>query len=301
MARRFDYAGAVALITGGASGIGKALAEALAERRAEVIVADRQVEEGEAVAAGIRASGGKAHAVALDVRDGDAFRAVAEDVRRLSGRLDLFFNNAGIGVAGEVARYARRDWDDVLDVNLRGVIHGIQAVYPIMIAQRHGHIVNTASMAGLMPMPGGASYTATKHAVVGISKALRIEAAFHGVRVSVLCPGAIRTPILTGGRYGRTELAGVDEAIQRALWEKLRPMEPRAFAEQVLAAVARDEPYIIVPKWWRLAWLLERISPEASLVLARLSHGQARKHMRPVADDPESRAPARGAEVVDER
>ncbi|MBC7174389.1 MAG: SDR family NAD(P)-dependent oxidoreductase, partial [Polyangiaceae bacterium] len=150
MAKRFDYVGAVALITGGASGIGRALCEALAERGAEVVVADRQAEEGEAVAAAIRAAGGNAYAATLDVRDADAFRAVAEGVVKSSGRIDLFFNNAGIGVAGEVERYSRRDWDEVVDVNLRGVIHGIDAVYPIMITQGRGHIVNTASMAGLL-------------------------------------------------------------------------------------------------------------------------------------------------------
>src|SRR5512139_669743 len=167
MARRVGYSGAVALITGGASGIG----EALADRGAEVVIADRQAEEAEAVAAEIRDRGGKAYALALDVRDADAFDALVSEVVKRSRRIDFFFNNAGIGVSGEVKSYARRDWDDVLDVNLHGVVHGIQAIYPLMVAQGSGHIVNTASMAGLIPTPGGASYGASKHAVVGVSKA----------------------------------------------------------------------------------------------------------------------------------
>ena len=133
----------------------------------------------------------------LDVRSYSSFeRAVAEAVQQ-SGRIDYLFNNAGIGVGGEVDSYTLDDWNDVFDVNLRGVVHGIQAVYPIMIRQHSGHIVNTASMAGLVTNAGMASYTATKHAVVALSKALRVEAERHGVQVSVLCPGAIRTPILT--------------------------------------------------------------------------------------------------------
>ena len=136
-----------------------------------------------------------------------------------SGRIDYLFNNAGIGVGGEVDSYTLDDWNDVFDVNLRGVVHGIQAVYPIMIQQHSGHIVNTASMAGLVATPGPASYTATKHAVVAISKALRVEAERHGVQVSVLCPGAIRTPILTGGKYGRYN--GVSDEQLLKFWERV--------------------------------------------------------------------------------
>ena len=129
-------------------------------------------------------------------------RAVAEAVQQ-SGRIDYLFNNAGIAVGGEVDSYTLDDWNDVFDLNLRGVVHGIQAVYPIMIQQHSGHIVNTASMAGLHATAGAASYTASKHAVVALSKALRVEAERHGVQVSVFCPGATRTPILAGGKYGR--------------------------------------------------------------------------------------------------
>ena len=103
-------------------------------------------------------------------------------------------------------------------MNLRGVVHGIQAVYPIMIRQHSGHIVNTASMAGLVTTVSQASYAATKHAVVAISKTLRVEGERHGVQVSVLCPGAIRTPILTGGQYGRKVPGISDEEILKS-WE----------------------------------------------------------------------------------
>src|ERR1700741_923028 len=204
-----NVSGKIAFVTGGASGIGAALATKLVDGGAEVWIADRQIGPAQGVAQSLGTGGAKAHAIELDVRDYPSFeRAVAEAVQQ-SGRIDYLFNNAGIGVGGEIDSYTLDDWNDVFDVNLRGVAHGIQAVYPIMIRQHSGHIVNTASMAGLVATPGQASYTATKHAVVAISKALRVEAERHGVQVSVLCPGAIRTPILTGGQYGRMNLAGV--------------------------------------------------------------------------------------------
>ena len=188
-----------------------------------------------------------------------------------SGRIDYLFNNAGIGVGGEIDSYTLDDWNDVFDVNLRGVVHGIQAVYPIMIRQHSGHIVNTASMAGLVAAPGSASYTATKHAVVAISKVLRVEGERHGVQVSVLCPGAIRTPILTGGKYGRMTKTGVSDEKILKFWEPMRPMAPEKFAERALRAVLRETPIIVLPAWWKAAWYLDRFRPGLSMRAARLT------------------------------
>src|SRR5215472_3907198 len=213
----------VALVTGGASGIGRALSEELASRGAEVVLADRQHALAEDVARAIREKGGRATACELDVCDLDAFTRSVDGIVKRTGHVDYLFNNAGIAVGGEVSTYKRADWDDVFDVNLRGVAYGIQAVYPHMVARGHGHIVNTASVAGLLPSPEAASYTASKHAVVGLSKALRLEGKRHGVRVSVLCPGVIRTPILTGGKFGRMNVPISEDKIMTQ-WEKLRPI-----------------------------------------------------------------------------
>jgi NAD(P)-dependent dehydrogenase (short-subunit alcohol dehydrogenase family) len=266
MAKR-GYAGKVAIITGGASGIGAALAKELAQAGAQVVLADRQVGLAEQVAAEIRASGGQCAVSEVDVRDlASVTRIVKETIARV-GVIDYFFNNAGIGVAGEMDRYEPRDWDDVFDVNLRGVAHGIQAVYRVMIGQRSGHIVNTASVAGLFATPGEGSYGATKHAVVGLSKVLRLEAKRHGVHVSVLCPGPIRTPILTGGKYGRMDHIGLSNEKVLEMWEKLRPINADTFARKALRAVLRNDAIIVIPAWWRAVWFVDRLSPALSEAL----------------------------------
>ena len=129
-----------AIVTGGASGIGRALATELAGSGVRVLLGDRQADVAEQVAAEIRARGGTAEAVELDVRDGDRFREVVRAAAAHAGRLDYLFNNAGIGIGGEARDFDLADWNDVIDVNLRGVVHGILAAYPLMIAQGFGHI-----------------------------------------------------------------------------------------------------------------------------------------------------------------
>ncbi len=271
----------VAFITGGASGIGAAIGKALARRGVEVVLADRQLALAEEVAEGIRQSGGRASAVELDVRDAAAFENAVGQIVARCGRIDYLFNNAGIGVAGDIAGYALPDWYDVFDVNLRGVVHGISAVYPVMRAQGSGHIINTASMAGLLPTGEAASYGATKHAVVGLSKTLRIEAEEHGVRVSALCPGVIRTPILTAGTYGRWNLKPGSEHKALELWETMRPMNVDAFARKALRGVDRNQAIIIVPSWWKLLWWLERFSPSLSLWLWSRAYARYRAELEP--------------------
>lgn len=267
----------VAIITGGASGIGRALARELGRQGTAVVVADRQAALAEEVAFAIERSGGRAVAAELDVRDAERFASLIDETVDRWGRVDMLFNNAGIAVGGELADYTVEDWDDVLDVNVRGVCYGIQAVYPKMIAQRSGHIINTASMAGLVPATEG-SYTASKYAVVGMSKALRIDAARFGVRVSVLCPGAIRTPILTGGHFGRVKYAASKEKIM-SIWERMRPMDPDRFARRALEAIDANEAVIVLPRFWKVLWYLERISPDASMKIWEKLYDRARAEL----------------------
>lgn len=272
-----SLSGKVAFVTGGASGIGAALSSELSNGGAEVWIADRQIGRAKELAQRLRDGGAKAHAIELDVRDAAAFESAAAEAVQESGRLDYLFNNAGIGVSGEIDSYTLDDWNDVFDVNLRGVVHGIQAVYPVMIRQGSGHIVNTASMAGLTTTVGQASYTATKHAVVAISRTMRVEAERHGVRVSALCPGVIRTPILTGGEYGRINAPGLTSEEFQKSWERLRPMDADKFAERVLRAVLRNDAMIIVPGWWKVWWYLERLSPALALRVSKMLLKELRK------------------------
>jgi NAD(P)-dependent dehydrogenase (short-subunit alcohol dehydrogenase family) len=265
------FAGAVAIVTGGASGIGRALGEALAARGARVVLADLQENQAREVVEGIRAKGGSATSVMLDVSDFTATRRVIDGTYEREGRLDYLFNNAGIGILGEVRYYTLEDWSRLVDVNLRGVIHGVQAAYPLMIRQGFGHIVNTASGAGLIPTPMVVGYCATKHAVVGLSTSLRIEAATAGVRVSVLCPGAVRTPALIDcGVFGRV-VQPFPRDVQQTLVDRQHPMRPERFAERALNAVARNRAIIVIPSYWKVIWGLNRLSPAFGFLIGKMA------------------------------
>jgi NAD(P)-dependent dehydrogenase (short-subunit alcohol dehydrogenase family) len=259
---------ATAIVTGGASGIGKALAEELARRGCDVVLADLQIEMAENVASEIRDSGGKAKAVKVDVTDFPAMERLVRKTVESSGRLDYIFNNAGIVIGCTANHYSIEDWNKIIDINFRGVVNGIQAAYFIMIEQGFGHIVNTASMAGLMHNPVNVAYAATKHAIVGLSLSLRVEAAEMGIRVSVICPGVIRTPILEGGKYGKI-LMNIPAEKLRDMWEKFKPMSPDILARKVLNAIAKNKAIIIVPSFWKLLWWLNRLSPALGMAFAQ--------------------------------
>jgi NADP-dependent 3-hydroxy acid dehydrogenase YdfG len=260
------FGGAVALVTGAGSGVGAALSHELAARGATVVLADRHEESASEHAAQLPA--GRAEALALDVRDADAVERAVAGVFERHGRLDYLFNNAGIAVGGEARALSLDDWHAAVEVNLLGVVHGVAAGYPRMVAQGFGHIVNTASMAAFVATPMAGPYGATKAAVASLSRGLRLEAMHFGVRVSALCPGVIRTPILVdGGRYGRV-VSFIDSSQQSRLWERLRPMAPARFARQALDAVERNRAVIVVPSWWRAIRFLNGIAPSLADRLA---------------------------------
>jgi NAD(P)-dependent dehydrogenase (short-subunit alcohol dehydrogenase family) len=254
----------VAFVTGGASGIGKELCGALVARGAAVVLADINASGAAAVARELGDRGpGSATSLSLDVADPSGFARAVGAVNDEHGHLDLLFNNAGIGVGGPVEELTLAHWERTLDVNLRGVVHGVIAVYPLMVKQGFGHIVNTASLAGLLPFPLGVPYAMTKHAVVGLSVSLRNEARAHGVRVSAVCPGVIDTPILDAEGppdLPRTSLAG--RGREMFLHSNRGPAyPPERLAEDVLRGVERNRAIIVAPARARTAWLMNRISP----------------------------------------
>ena len=254
------YQDAIAIITGGASGIGRTMALELVSRGCTVILADRQIVLAEELAASIVADGGNAWARELDVCDYPAVQALVDETVAKTGRLDYMFNNAGIAVGGMTHDLEVDDWDISIDVNIRGVTNGVQACYKLMVAQGFGHIVNTASMAGLIPSTNAVPYSTSKFAVVGLSQALRIEAEYRGIRVSALCPGAIQTPILTGGEFGKLG-SGITKEQVTKFWSAFNPMPADEFAREAIDQVAKNLPLIIVPGWWGRAYLTFRLLP----------------------------------------
>ena len=258
------YQRAVAIVTGGASGIGRALAFELSRRGCAVVLADLQIEMAQDNAAQIQAAGGRAKAVEVDVTDFPAMERLINETVDAYGRLDYIFNNAGIVIGCTADHYSIEDWNRIIDINLRGVVNGTHAAYKIMIAQGFGHIVNTASIAGLIPNPINVAYAATKHAVVGLSQSLRVEAAGMGIRVSALCPGVIHTPMLNGGTYGKLRLNLSAEKI-REMWDELRPMPVEIFAGKALNAVAKNKAIIILPARWKIMWWFNRLSPSLEM------------------------------------
>jgi NAD(P)-dependent dehydrogenase (short-subunit alcohol dehydrogenase family) len=250
-----SFSDRVAIVTGGASGIGRALCEELARRGALVVIADIDIAGAQAVASAIAASGGQATAAALDVTHAEDVERLVEDTVRTQGRLDYMFNNAGIGVAGEVRELSLGDWRKCIDINLWGVIYGTRAAYTAMLRQGSGHIVNTASAAGLVGEPGLAPYSVTKSAVVSLSAALRAEAEGFGVRVSVVCPGFVDTAI-----YENAIGVKVDK---NEFLAKLpvRLVSAADAARTILRGVERNEAIIVFPFYARLAWWLARINP----------------------------------------
>ena len=163
----------VVFVTGAGSGIGRALARELAGQGAVVVATDRNQQWAQETAEGIVSSGGKAEGAELDVVDAEAVGRLVEQTASKHGKLDYIFNNAGIGIFAEARDHTLEDWYTTLDINLRGVIHGVNAAYPIMLKQGSGHIVNTASLAGLVPANNEIAYAASKFAVVGLTTTLR--------------------------------------------------------------------------------------------------------------------------------
>jgi short-subunit dehydrogenase len=256
------FEGKNAIITGAASGIGRALAEQLAGRGASLVLADRNDELLAEAAKAITDAGGVARSVSLDVRDFEAVDSLVKYTAEDNGRLDYIFNNAGIGVAGDALRFSIDDWRSVIDTNLYGAVNGTFAAYPIMAKQGHGHIINTASMAGLLPVPGEISYVASKYGIVGFSNALWAEAAGLGVCVSVVCPGIIRTPI-----FHTTKMIDIDR--EKTIKDLPKGISAEECASQILRGVERKKPTIVVTKLAKVFCLLHRLIPALTMRLMK--------------------------------
>lgn len=258
-----DFRDKVTIVTGAASGIGQAISEALGEAEAFVVIADVNLAGAQKVASFINGKGGKATASQLDVTSAEDVQRLLDETVATYGRLDFIFNNAGVGVGGEARDLSLADWRHIVDVNLMGVIYGTAAAYKVMVKQGYGHIVNTASLAGLLGAPFMVPYSATKHAVVGLSKSLRAEAADLGVKVTAVCPGFIQTNIFDASPMRRINKEDMLKQIPFKL------MEAKEAARIILRGVARNKAMIVFPGYAKFFWFLSRISAKLIAPLDR--------------------------------
>lgn len=214
-----DFSGKVALITGGGNGIGRAASLAFARHGAKLVVVDRDAAAAEATAGIVRQKGGEAVAVTADVTKSDEVKAYVKATIEKFGRIDCFFNNAGIeGKLAHTAEYDEAVFDAVIGVNVKGIFLGLRHVLPEMIRQGSGAVVNTASVAGLVGTPGMPAYVASKHAVIGLTKTAAGEVARQGIRVNAVCPGPVDTRMI------------------HALEEQIAPGNAAAMSERYQAA-----------------------------------------------------------------
>lgn len=187
-----EFSGKTAFVTGGASGIGLEIGRYLMELGANIMLADRDV-EGLAAA---KADLGRVETIVCDVADATSVQAAADATIRQFGKVHIVVNNAGVSLAGAAGQMPLKDWRWIVDINLMGVVHGVEIFTPIMQAQGEGgYFINTASMSGHLANPQLGAYTATKFAVVGLSESLQQDLADHNIGVSVLCPGWVKTDI----------------------------------------------------------------------------------------------------------
>lgn len=249
-----------AVITGAGSGLGRALCEELARRRARVLVTDINAASAEETALRVTRAGGEANVHVCDVTEPAQVEAMADAAERLLGGVDLLVNNAGVVSAGPVGELSLSEWKRVLDINLWGVIHGCHVFVPRMRRQGSGHILNIASAAGLMYVPDLAAYNVSKAGVVALSETLHAELKATGIGVTVACPSFFRTRIASAGHYTNDTL----RTLAGMMLDEAR-LGPEVVARRLLKAVDARSLYIVPMADARWGWRLRRMAPSLFL------------------------------------
>jgi NAD(P)-dependent dehydrogenase (short-subunit alcohol dehydrogenase family) len=258
-----DFSHKVVAVTGAASGIGREIARAYAARGADLALADINGEGLLQIKDELEAQGCKVYAQVVDVSQAQQVEDFCDKVYEEMGRVDILCNNAGVAVGGRMEDISLEDWEWIVGINLWGIIYGCHYFYPRMIEQGGGgHIVNTATNAGLFPAPGVAPYCTAKYGVVGFSETLRAEAALHGIRVSVLCPGLIATNITKTARISSGTKAMSPEELLKMMdrfYHRFTPSPDRA-AKAVIKGVERNRGVILVCPESYIQDILHRLS-----------------------------------------
>jgi NAD(P)-dependent dehydrogenase (short-subunit alcohol dehydrogenase family) len=271
--RRTTLRDRACLITGAASGIGRATAAACAERGADLVLTDIDAAGLERTVAETTAAGGTIlHSRPMDITERDAIAAMAGDVHAAHGSMDVLMNVAGVSTWGSVDRLEERHWRKMVEVNLMGPIAVIECFTPPMIeAGRGGHVVNVSSAAGLFGLPWHAAYSASKFGLRGVSEVLRFDLSEHGIGVSLVCPGAVRTPLVES-----VEILGVDREsppIRRmvARFER-HAVTPERVAGRILEAIEKDRYLVFTSRDIQLLHFLQRhLDPIYRLVMRMLN------------------------------
>lgn len=243
-------------ITGAASGLGRALAERYARSGAKVCLADVDDERGAAVEAALRTSGATVHYLRCDVTREQDFVVAADWLVGNWGGVDIVVNNAGVAQMGAIDATSLNDWHWIIDINLLGVVRGCRTFVPLMRKQGGGTLVNIASMAGLVHLPNGSAYNATKAAVVALSETLQLELERDRIQVSVVCPAFFRTDLAKNMRAADAEA----ERVTKRLVERAR-MGADDIARLIIDGVARRKAHIVTHKEARQAWRIKRLLP----------------------------------------
>ncbi|MDO5562566.1 MAG: SDR family oxidoreductase [Synergistaceae bacterium] len=240
------FNGKTAVVTGGASGIGAGIARALLEMGAVVYIADLKQENLDRTCEELKEFAPRLHAVKVDVTQQPQVQALVETAAREQGSLDFMFNNAGVGMTVPIERASLESWKFVMDLNLWGSLYGMLAALPVMREQGHGHIVNTASIAGLLPIPFQAPYCATKAAIISASESLRYELIDENIRFTCVCPSNVATAIFASLGKIPEDAVTVDEAVKT-----------------ILEGVAANKNIIVLPEKTEKQYENFRLDPEA--------------------------------------
>ena len=258
-----EVRGKVAFVTGGASGMGLGMVRAFADAGMRVMIGDIEKEPLERAVAELKEKDAEIAGFQVDVTQLEQVEAAAQATVDTFGSVHVICNNAGIGVGGPSETARMRNWHWVVDVNLWGVVHGLQAFVPRILSHGDGgHVVNTASMAGMFGVRGTGPYNATKFAVVGISETMMAEHRNDDLGVSVLCPGVVATNLGTSGRNRPSDYGGPMDLNQKDRTSEMlaKGLDPDIVGRQVLEAIQDDQPYIFTDPGLR--YLIEQRSAE---------------------------------------